>query len=131
MTVHCPSIPAHNSLKSKLNRVLSCSLCFSLKGAIAFIRGERPVLDYKYDILKHPNVGLSKDGGAPAYVHGFGELEGNPWAHGVSKEVYDITKEVETMARVGTKAIMPPPSIDHKLSPLALVMQRSKIITQR
>ena len=35
------------------------------------------------------------------------------------------------MARVGTKAIMPPPSIDHKLSPLALVMQRSKIITQR
>lgn len=52
---------------------------------------------YKYDILKHPNVGLSKDGGAPAYVHGFGELEGNLWAHGVSKEVYDITKEVETM----------------------------------
>ena len=42
-------------------------------------------------------MGLSKDGGAPAYVHGFGELEGNPWAHGVSKEVYDITKEVETM----------------------------------
>ena len=67
------------------------------KYCIAFIRGERPVLDYKYDILKHPNVGLSKDGGAPVYVHGFGELEGNPWAHGVSKEVYDITKEVETM----------------------------------
>ena len=37
------------------------------KYCIAFIRGERPVLDYKYDILKHPNVGLSKDGGAPAY----------------------------------------------------------------
>lgn len=67
------------------------------KYCIAFIRGERPVLDYKYDILKHPNVGLSKDGGAPAYVHGFGELEGNPWAYGVSKEVFDITKEVETM----------------------------------
>ncbi len=37
------------------------------KYCIAFIRGERPVLDYKYDILKHPNAGLSKDGGAPAY----------------------------------------------------------------
>ena len=27
--------------------------------AILFIRGERPVLDFKYDILKHPNVATS------------------------------------------------------------------------
>lgn len=71
------------------------------KYCIAFIRGERPVLDFKYDILKHPNVGLSKDGGAPAYVHGFGELEGNPWTHGVSKEMSDITEEIETMYAEG------------------------------
>ena len=38
--------------------------------AILFIRGERPVLDFKYDILKHPNVALTADGKAGAYRHG-------------------------------------------------------------
>jgi type IV secretion system protein VirD4 len=38
--------------------------------AILFIRGERPVLDLKYDILKHPNVALTADGKADAYKHG-------------------------------------------------------------
>ena len=37
--------------------------------AIVFIRGERPVIDKKYDILKHPNVKLTEDGGAAPYVH--------------------------------------------------------------
>ena len=38
--------------------------------AILMIRGERPVLDLKYDILKHPNFHLIPEGGAPAYQHG-------------------------------------------------------------
>ena len=38
--------------------------------AILFIRGERPVMDFKYDILKHPNVGLTTDGKASPYKHG-------------------------------------------------------------
>lgn len=38
--------------------------------ALLFIRGERPIMDEKYDILKHPNVGLSADGGAEPYIHG-------------------------------------------------------------
>lgn len=38
--------------------------------AILFIRGERPVMDFKYDILKHPNVALTEDGKAPPYEHG-------------------------------------------------------------
>ena len=38
--------------------------------AILFIRGERPVLDFKYDILKHPNVALTADGKACVYEHG-------------------------------------------------------------
>ena len=37
--------------------------------AIVFIRGERPVIDKKYDILKHPNVKLTEDGGAAPYIH--------------------------------------------------------------
>ena len=38
--------------------------------ALLFIRGERPVQDFKYDILKHPNVALTTDGGAEPFVHG-------------------------------------------------------------
>ena len=38
--------------------------------AILFIRGERPVMDFKYDVLKHPNVELSGDGKAKPYIHG-------------------------------------------------------------
>ena len=38
--------------------------------AILFIRGERPVMDFKYDILKHPNVALTTDGKASGYKHG-------------------------------------------------------------
>ena len=40
------------------------------KYALLFIRGERPIQDFKYDILKHPNVRYTTDGGAPAYQHG-------------------------------------------------------------
>ena len=38
--------------------------------ALLFIRGERPVMDEKYDILKHPNIALTEDGGASPYEHG-------------------------------------------------------------
>ena len=38
--------------------------------AILFIRGERPIKDFKYDILKHPNVSLTADGKAGVYRHG-------------------------------------------------------------
>ena len=38
--------------------------------SILFIRGERPIKDRKYNILKHPNVKLSVDGGGKEYEHG-------------------------------------------------------------
>jgi type IV secretion system protein VirD4 len=38
--------------------------------AILFIRSERPVMDFKFDILKHPNVALTTDGNAKPYRHG-------------------------------------------------------------
>ena len=38
--------------------------------ALLFIRGERPIKDLKYDILKHPNLSRTVDGGADPYVHG-------------------------------------------------------------
>ena len=39
------------------------------KNAIILIRGEKPVIDEKYDILKHPNIHRTEDGGAPLYLH--------------------------------------------------------------
>lgn len=38
--------------------------------AILFIRGELPVMDLKYDILKHPEVNLTADGKGGVYEHG-------------------------------------------------------------
>ena len=38
--------------------------------ALLFIRGELAVKDLKYDILKHPNIKLTEDGGAQPYIHG-------------------------------------------------------------
>ena len=40
------------------------------KYAILFIRGERPIKDLKYNILKHPNVKYTTDGKAKPYNHG-------------------------------------------------------------
>lgn len=37
--------------------------------AMVFIRGERPVIDEKYDLMKHPNIAFTEDGGAAPYLH--------------------------------------------------------------
>ena len=42
-------------------RLLDNSKC------ILFIRGERPVVDLKYNLLKHPNIRYTEDGGAAPY----------------------------------------------------------------
>ncbi len=38
--------------------------------ALLFIRGERPIMDLKYDILKHPNVAYTVDGKGKPYIYG-------------------------------------------------------------
>ena len=38
--------------------------------ALLFIRGERPVKDFKFDIMKHPNVSLTENGKGEPYIHG-------------------------------------------------------------
>ena len=37
--------------------------------ALIFIRGEKPIMDKKFDILSHPNIKLTADGGAVPYTH--------------------------------------------------------------
>lgn len=36
---------------------------------LVFVREEKPIMDRKFDILKHPNVALTLDGGAHPYQH--------------------------------------------------------------
>jgi len=38
--------------------------------AILFIRGEKPIIDYKYDMLKHPNIKYTADGNGKIFEHG-------------------------------------------------------------
>lgn len=49
------------------------------KYAILFIRGEKPLLDLKYDLLKHPNIKSTKDGGKPPYPHGDSKYNIEDW----------------------------------------------------
>lgn len=37
--------------------------------ALVLLRGEAPVIDKKYDLLRHPNIKRTADGGAVPYVH--------------------------------------------------------------
>ena len=37
---------------------------------ILFIRGEYPIMDLKYDLLKHPNIRFTADGGGEPFIHG-------------------------------------------------------------
>ena len=37
--------------------------------AILFIRGAKPIMDLKYDLMKHPAIGRTVDGGGPPYIH--------------------------------------------------------------
>ena len=65
--------------------------------ALLFIRGERPVMDFKYDILKHPDVSMTTDGKMDPYVHGV------PWDAGSSIElVYEpeLIKEASENAKL-------------------------------
>jgi len=40
------------------------------RNAILFIRGERPVIDGKFDIMRHPNINGTADGVAEPFRHG-------------------------------------------------------------
>ena len=66
--------------------------------AILFIRGEKPILDEKHDILKHPSVALTTDGKASPYVHGGTENAVATISFApAGVELTDPGKDIETM----------------------------------
>ncbi len=65
--------------------------------ALLFIRGERAIQDEKYDILKHPNLKFTTDGGAAPYIHGLAPCAVDPESILLpsSYEDYEVLSEEE------------------------------------
>ena len=65
--------------------------------ALIFIRGERPVMDDKYPLQKHPNYRLTADGGKPPYKKKFDipSYEQNDLPHEINIENLEILEETE------------------------------------
>lgn len=62
--------------------------------ALLFIRGERPIFDKKFDILKHPNISDTADGKAKRYEHGKIKYSIDDWQNIlISDEDYELYSE--------------------------------------
>lgn len=70
--------------------------------ALLFIRGERPIKDEKYNLLKHPNIHLTADGGMPPYEHGrvdhaVASMSLVPYSPDMVIEEMEISEEITCM----------------------------------
>lgn len=61
--------------------------------AILFIRGAKPVMDLKYDLMKHPAIGHTVDGGGPLYIHH--QKKPKTWLTGAALFVPEADTETE------------------------------------
>lgn len=64
---------------------------------LLFIRGERPIKDRKYNLLKHPNIKQTLDGGYLPYIHGQASHFIEDWQNILlSSNEYELLDEEET-----------------------------------
>lgn len=64
---------------------------------LLFIKGERPVKDKKYDLLKHPNIKQTLDGGCEPYIHGQTRHFINDWQNILlTDDEYELLDAEET-----------------------------------
>ena len=64
---------------------------------LLFIRGERPIKDKKYNLLKHPNIKQTLDGGYPPYIHGQASYFIEDWQNILlTNNEYELLDEEET-----------------------------------
>ena len=57
--------------------------------AILFIRGAKPVMDLKYELMNHPAIHHTSDGGGPPYIHH--QKKPNTWLPGTALFVAEDT----------------------------------------
>lgn len=65
--------------------------------ALLFVRGENAVMDEKYDLMKHPNIALTTDGGAEPYEHGLAPLALDPDSIILDDESYVVLSSDEIL----------------------------------
>ncbi|MFZ5974026.1 MAG: VirD4-like conjugal transfer protein, CD1115 family [Bacillota bacterium] len=85
--------------------------------ALLFLRGQRAMMDMKYDILKHPNVELTTDGGASSYRHGDTRFARKPeevWLDTDRMEDYEILDDEELMHVLESEKAMEDKEDDQK-----------------
>lgn len=64
---------------------------------LLFIRGERPIKDKKYNLLKHPNIKQTLDGGYLPYIHGQASHFIEDWQDILlTQNEYELLDEEET-----------------------------------
>ena len=67
------------------------------KYALLFIRGEKPVKDEKYNMLKHPNIDLTANGKENPYIHGLADKKvaeiNFDENEGISENAIQVTKD--------------------------------------
>lgn len=63
---------------------------------LIFIRGERPIMDKKYDLLKHPKIKETADGDQKPYIHGKASHYINDWQNILlSDNEYELISDEE------------------------------------
>lgn len=63
---------------------------------LLFIRGERPIMDKKYDLLKHPKIKETADGNQKPYIHGKASHYINDWQNILlSDNEYELLSDKE------------------------------------
>lgn len=64
---------------------------------LLFIKGERPIRDKKYDLLKHPRITQTLDGGREPFIHGQASHYIDDWQNILlSNKPYELLDEEET-----------------------------------
>lgn len=63
---------------------------------LLFIRGELPIMDKKYDLLKHPNINETTDGKQKPYIHGTASHFIDDWQNIlISDNEYELLSDEE------------------------------------
>lgn len=65
--------------------------------ALLFVRGESAVMNEKYDLMKHPNISFTTDGGAEPYEHGLAPFALDPDSIILDDESYVVLSSDEIL----------------------------------
>ena len=68
--------------------------------ALLFVRGENAVMDEKYDLMKHPNIARTTDGGAEPYEHGLAPFALDPDTIILDDDSYVVLSSDEILEQI-------------------------------